>query len=63
MSISFFKKSVNIQKSVKFIKEKLGGAIFKAPPFGALCTNLTRFFLKLHNYKVGKIKKLRIMLS
>ena len=25
MSISFLKKSLNLQKSVKFIKEKLGG--------------------------------------
>ena len=34
---------MNLQESVKFIKEKLGGAIFKTPAFGARCTNLTQF--------------------
>ena len=42
----FLRKSWNLQESVKFIKEKLGGAIFKTPPFGARCTNLTQFFFK-----------------
>ena len=59
----FLKKSLNIQKSVKFIKEKLWGAIFKTLPFGALCTNLTQSFLKFCNYKVGKVKKVRTMIA
>ena len=42
----FLRKSWNLQESVKFIKEKLGGAIFKTPPFGARCTNLTQIFFK-----------------
>ena len=42
----FLKKSSNLQKSVKFIKEKLGEAIFKTAPFGAQCTNWTQTFFK-----------------
>ena len=46
MSISSLKKSWNLQKPVKFVKEKLGGAIFKKLPFGTRCTNLTQIFVK-----------------
>ena len=43
--LPFLRKSLNLQESVKFIKEKLGEAIFEKLPFGARCTNLTQFFL------------------
>ena len=49
-SNSFFEEIFELKKSIKFVKEKWGGAIFKTPPFGARCTNLTQFyFLKLRN--------------
>ena len=53
-----------LRKSVKFIKEKLGGAMFKSPPYGARCTNFTqKFFFKLLNSKVVKLKKIRNLVA
>ena len=40
------KKYLKLQKSVKFIKKKLGGAIFKILLFGAQCTNFTQLLFK-----------------
>ena len=42
----FLRKSLNLQESVKFMKEKLGETIFKTLSFGAQCTNLTQIFFK-----------------
>ena len=59
----FLEKYLKLQKSFKFIKEKLGGAILKLPPFCAGCTDIAQSFLKLWNYKVGKIKKFKHMVA
>ena len=62
----FLEKSLKLRKSFKFIKEKLGGAILKWPPFCAGCTDFAQlFFLKLRNYKERKVKKFehRIMIE
>ena len=52
MSISFFEENFVLQKSIKFTKEKLGGANFKTPPFCNRWTNFTKFC----NYKLGEVK-------
>ena len=63
LALKIFEDFWILQKFVKFIKEKVGGTIFKTLPFGAWCTNLTFFFYKLRNYKVGKVKKMCNMVA
>ena len=48
---------MKLQKSFTFIKEKSGGAVSKVLLFCALSLILLNFFLKLQNYKLGKVKK------
>ena len=52
---------MKLRKSFKFIKEKSGRAMCRHSVLGAPI--LLNFFFKLHNYKVGKVKKFEHMVE
>ena len=56
------KKSLILQKSVKFIIENLREAIFKPPTFGVRCTNFAQFFFKVVHTNYENSRKFTLWL-
>ena len=64
MSISFFEEILEFTRIRQVYKGKVGRGNFKTLQFGTRCINLTqKFFLKLRNYKVGKVKNIRTIVA